>query len=200
MECLTFWLRRCLLLSLVLASSVASAEPLRQVFLVQNSGWMEPFYSDPSSPFKSMVTQLVGTAAGSAEVVIGGFNQADSQHPSPEWIYRGPANHAALPNYVNGLKLERKASGAYADTDFKEALLASITTGLEGREGIVWIITNNKNSPNNSSETQAKNREFYDLLHSEAAITRIAAFPQKMPVKAPAQPVKMPIKRPAPAG
>ncbi|WP_218574310.1 hypothetical protein [Pseudomonas sp. FSL R10-1339] len=74
MECLTFWLRRCLLLSLVLASSVASAEPLRQVFLVQNSGWMEPFYSDPSSPFKSMVTQLVGTAAGSAEVVIGGFN------------------------------------------------------------------------------------------------------------------------------
>ncbi|MBP3864638.1 MAG: hypothetical protein J6F32_09180, partial [Pseudomonas sp.] len=67
-----------------------SAEPLRQVFLVQNSGWMEPFYSDPSSPFKSMVTQLVGTAAGSAEVVIGGFNQADSQHPSPEWIYRGP--------------------------------------------------------------------------------------------------------------
>lgn len=185
MECLTFWLRRCLLLSLVLASSVASAEPLRQVFLVQNSGWMEPFYSDPSSPFKSMVTQLVGTAAGSAEVVIGGFNQADSQHPSPEWIYRGPANHAALPNYVNGLKLERKASGAYADTDFKEALLASITTGLEGREGIVWIITNNKNSPNNSSETQAKNREFYDLLHSEAAITRIAAFPQKMPVKGP---------------
>ena len=32
---------------------------------------------------------------------------------------------------------------------------------------------------------QAKNREFYDLLHNEGAITRIAAFPQKMPVKGP---------------
>ena len=112
MECLTLRLRQCLIIVLTLASSMASADSLRQVFLVQNSGWMEPFYSDPASSFKPLITQLVSAAAGSSQVVIGGFNQADNQHPSPEWIYRGPANHASLPTYINSLKLERKASGA----------------------------------------------------------------------------------------
>ncbi|PWB29730.1 hypothetical protein DCO48_21800 [Pseudomonas sp. SDI] len=183
MERLTRRLRQGLLFALSLACFGAQAETLRQVFLVQNSGWMEPFYLDPASGFKPLVSQLAATAAGNGEVVIGAFNQADSSHPSPEWTYRGPGTHAKLADSVNALKLARKTSGAYADTDFKEALLAAIQTGLEGREGIIWIVTNNKNSPNNSSETQLKNREFYDLLHKEAVISRIAAFPQKMPVK-----------------
>lgn len=175
-----------LLLTLgALSPSLASAETMRQVFLVQNSGWMEPFYLDPSSPFKSLLGQLIGTAAGDTEVVLGSFNQADAQHPSPAWLYRGPGNHTQLQTNLKQLTLARKASGAYADTDFKEALLGAIQTALEGREGIVWIVTNNKNSPNNSSETQALNREFYNLLHHEAVISRIAAFPQKMPVKGP---------------
>lgn len=185
MERLTLMLRRGLLLILALGSAGAVAEPMRQVFLVQNSGWMEPFYLDPASSFKPLVIKLAAAAAGNSEVVIGGFNQADAQHPSPEWTYRGPGTHDKLAASVNQLNLVRKAGGAYADTDFKEALLAAIKTGLEGREGIVWILTNNKNSPNNSSETSLKNREFYDLLHNEASITRIAAFPQKMPVAGP---------------
>ncbi|WP_462401578.1 hypothetical protein [Pseudomonas sp. Marseille-QA0332] len=166
-----------------LAGMSVQADDLRQVLLVQNSGWMEPFYLDPTSTFKPLVSQLAATAAGDGEVVIGAFNQADSQHPSPQWTYRGPGTHARLAESVQALQLARKASGAYADTDFKEALLAAIQTGLEGREGIIWLITNNKNSPNNDSQTQARNREFYDLLHKEAVITRIAAFAQKMPVK-----------------
>mgnify|MGYP006149736653 CR=1 FL=1 len=185
MERLNRLLRRGLLLALSLVCLGAQAQPLRQVFLVQNSGWMEPFYLDPASGFKPLITQLAATAAGNGEVVIGAFNQADSSHPSPQWTYRGPGTHAKLGDSVNALALARKASGAYADTDFKEALLAAIKTGLEGREGIIWIVTNNKNSPNNSSETSLKNREFYDLLHNEASITRIAAFPQKMPVTGP---------------
>lgn len=183
MERVNRLLRRGLLLALSLVCLGAQAQPLRQVLLVQNSGWMEPFYLDPASGFKPLVTQLAATAAGNGEVVIGAFNQADSSHPSPQWTYRGPGTHAKLGDSVNALTLARKASGAYADTDFKEALLAAIKTGLEGREGIIWIVTNNKNSPNNSSETQVKNREFYDMLHKEDVISRIAAFPQKMPVK-----------------
>lgn len=178
-------MKRAIVLMLALFSGMAAAQPLRQVFLMQNSGWMEPFYLDAVSPFKSLVIKLAATAAGNGEVVVGGFNQADNQHPSPQWTYRGPGNHDKLADSINQLNLVRKAGGAYADTDFKEALLAAITTGLEGHEGIVWIITNNKNSPNNSSETQLKNREFYDLLHKDASISRIAAFPQKMPVKGP---------------
>lgn len=173
-----------LLLGLCTAAQAETAA-LRQVFLVQNSGWMEPFYLDPQSGFKPLVGQLIAAAAGSGEVVLGGFNQASSQHPSPLWSYRGPGNHPQLQVAIEQLALARKAGGAYADTDFKEALLAAIQTALEGREGIVWIVTNNKNSPNNSRETQLRNREFYDLLHREAVISRIAAFPRKMPVQGP---------------
>lgn len=179
------WICAALLVAASTTSAIVTAEPLRQVFLVQNSGWMEPFYLDPASSFKPLVKQLAATAAGNGEVVIGAFNQADNQHPSPEWTYRGPGTHTKLADSVDQLTLARKAGGAYADTDFKQALLAAVTTALEGREGIVWIVTNNRNSPNNSSETQLKNREFYDLLHKEDSISRIAAFPQKMPVKGP---------------
>lgn len=171
------------LVLLLLPGLVQAAAPLRQAFLVQNSGWMEPFYSDPASSLKPLVTRLAGAAADDGEVVVGLFNQADARHPSPEWIYRGPGNHAGLARALGNAGLARKQSGAYADTDFKEALLGAIEVGLEGRPGIIWIVTNNKNSPNNSAEVVARNREFYQLLHGEGAIARIAAFPLKMPVK-----------------
>ena len=164
--------------------AVARAEtPVRQVVLVQNSGWMEPFYEDKASPLKPLVVHLGSAAAGGGEVVVGLFNQADEVHPSPEWIYRGPGDGAGLSQALAKAGLARKQSGAYADTDFKEALLAAIEKGLENQSGIVWIVTNNKNSPNNSDAIAARNREFYELLHGEAVISRIAAFPFRSPVQ-----------------
>lgn len=178
------WLVPALALLLMVASPVLQAQqPLRQAILVQNSGWMEPFYADASSPFKPLVARLGAAAAGQGEVVVGVFNQADAGHPSPQWIYRGPGNHPGLARALAPAALARKQSGAYADTDFKEALLGAIEVGLENRPGIIWVVTNNKNSPNNSAETVARNREFYELLHNEPVITRIAAFPLKMPVQ-----------------
>jgi len=171
----------------VLAMSVVAVAhaqtPLRQVVLVQNSGWMEPFYEDAKSPLKPLVTRLGNVVAGNSEVVIGLFNQADATHPSPEWIYRGPGNGTGLGRSLDKAGLARKQSGAYADTDFKEALLGAIETGLEKRPGIIWIVTNNKNSPNNSDEIAARNREFYELLHGESVIPRIAAFPFRSQVR-----------------
>ena len=41
--------------------------------------------------------------------------------------------------------------------------------------GIIWIFTNNKNSPGNSPETAKRNREFYQLLHEEPSIVRASA-------------------------
>ncbi|WP_234455976.1 hypothetical protein [Stenotrophomonas sp. S41] len=173
-----------IILAMALGASIpAWAEPLRQAILVQNSGWMEPFYEDPASPFKPLVTRLGQAAGGNGEVVVGLFNQADARHPSPEWVYRGPGSHPGLGQALAKAGLAHKQSGALADTDFKEALLGAIETGLESRPGIIWVITNNKNSPNNSDETIARNREFYELLHEEPVITRVAAFPLKMPVQ-----------------
>lgn len=181
MKRLRSWSLLCL--ALLASPGAYAAAPLRQVILVQNSGWMEPFYADPQSAFKPLVTQLGNAVAGSNEVVVGLFNQADSLHPSPEWIYRGPGSHPGLGQGLDRAQLARKQSGAYADTDFKEALLGAIEVGLEGRPGIIWLVTNNRNSPNNSDEVVARNREFYELLHGESVITRIAAFPLKMPVQ-----------------
>lgn len=177
---------RALGLSLVLllvSTGVEATAPLRQVVLVQNSGWMEPFYQDRASSFRPLVRQLGAAAAGREEIVVGLFNQSDASHPSPEWIYRGPGDHAGLGRALDSIQLARKQSGAYADTDFKEALLGAIEVGLEGRPGIIWIVTNNKNSPNNSDEIIARNREFYELLHGESVISRIAAFPLRMRVR-----------------
>ncbi len=179
-------LKRLLGVAVLLASSVGTtvgAAELRQAVLVQNSGWMEPFYVDAESPFKPLVAQLAKAAAGQGEVVVGAFNQSDTTHPSPEWVYRGPGNHPGLAQAMTRLQMARKGSGALADTDFKEALLGAIEVGLEGRPGIIWIVTNNKNSPNNSTEVVARNREFYELLHGEYVISRIVAFPLKMPVQ-----------------
>ena len=45
--------------SAALALACAPALAVSHVFLVQNSGWMEPFYSDPASQYKPLVSALV---------------------------------------------------------------------------------------------------------------------------------------------
>jgi hypothetical protein len=61
--------------ALCLAASGAHAVP--QVVLVQNSGWMEPFYTDPSSQFKPLVAELVGAVASNGDpLVLASFNQS----------------------------------------------------------------------------------------------------------------------------
>ena len=48
---------------------------------------------------------------------------------------------------------------------------------------MLWIFTNNKNSPNNDAQTRERNRDFYNLLHKEPSISKTLAFPLHMPVK-----------------
>ncbi|HEV7814743.1 MAG TPA: hypothetical protein VGP06_06515 [Janthinobacterium sp.] len=163
--------------------------PVSHVFLVQNSGWMEPFYSDPASQYKPLVAELVmaATRAGDA-MVLASFNQALPGAPSPKALLalkvdpkteRGKVDAA-----LAGLETARKpGSAAYADTDLKEAVGAAIGTALDRKPGLVWLFTNNKNSPNNDRATARRNREFYALIHNGADIRKALAFPLKMPVR-----------------
>ena len=178
-----WWLAIVAVLAMSVTVAAQAQAPVSQVVLVQNSGWMEPFYEDGASPLKPLVSRLANAVAGNGDVAVGLFNQADAAHPSPQWIYRGSGNGTGLDRALAGANLARKQSGAYADTDFKEALLGAIAEGLGQRPGIVLIITNNKNSPNNIDEIDARNREFYELLHGESVIPRIAAFPYKSRVR-----------------
>lgn len=172
-----------LMLALVLAHSIAIAAPMQHAFLVQNSGWMEPFYEDQSSQFKPLVGAIATTVARPGDTVaVAAFNQQSDGNRSPALLYSGQDAgqvHAAL----QSLQVARKASGAFADTDFQEAVASTITGTFSARPGIIWIFTNNRNSPGNDPDTVTRNREFYNLLHMDPSITRSIAFPLRMPVK-----------------
>jgi hypothetical protein len=160
-----------------------------QVFLVQNSGWMEPFYSDPQSPFKPLVAALVGAVAAPGDpVVLAAFNQALPGAPSPRALLSVKADPKTLGQLVHDalarLDTARKpGSAVLADTDLGEAVGAAITTALAGKPGVVWLVTNNRNSPNNDQATARRNREFYQLIHEGVAIDKALAFPLRMPVQ-----------------
>ena len=55
------------------------------VFLVQNSGWMEPFYTDPSSQYKPLISAVVAAATQPGDaLVLASFNQSLPNAPSPK--------------------------------------------------------------------------------------------------------------------
>ena len=63
-------------------------------------------------------------------------------------------------------------NAALADTDLGEALGAAIDTALAGKPGLIWLFTNNRNSPNNDQATARRNREFYERIHQGAPSPR----------------------------
>ena len=159
------------------------------VFLVQNSGWMEPFYTDPQSRYKPLVTELVMAVAQPGDaLVLAAFNQGMPGAPSPKALASLRFDPASARQQVSGalaaLEVARKpGSAAYADTDLNQALEAAIGRALGGKPGLVWLFTNNRNSPNNDQQTASRNREFYELIHRGGAITRALAYPLQMPVQ-----------------
>lgn len=179
--------RWCAACALVL--SAPSAYALPQVFLVQNSGWMEPFYADPASQFKPLVAELVNAVVSNGDpVVLASFNQSLPGAPSPKALLSFRADASSVKTRsaaaLASLSVAHKPnSAALADTDLGEAVNAAIVTALAGKPGIVWLFTNNRNSPNNDQATATRNREFYTLIHAGSAIDKALAFPLKMPVQ-----------------
>ena len=173
--------------ALLCASAPAYALP--QVFLVQNSGWMAPFFTDPQSQYKPLVTELVMAATQPGDqMVLAAFNQGLPGAPSPKALLSltvdATATRAAVASALAQLQVAKKpGSEVLADTDLGEALGAAIHVALAGKPGLVWLVTNNRNSPNNDQATARRNREFYQLIHQGGAISEALAFPLKMPVR-----------------
>ncbi|HEX8603787.1 MAG TPA: hypothetical protein VF774_14170, partial [Pseudoduganella sp.] len=82
---MTRWLRVSLpVLALCGGLATTAAQGASHVFLVQNSGWMEPFYTDPASPYKALVTEVVQAAMAPGDaLVLASFNQGLPGAPSP---------------------------------------------------------------------------------------------------------------------
>jgi hypothetical protein len=173
-----------LIMLLPVSETAAADTQVLNIFLVQNSGWMEPFYVDPTSKFKPLIKTVIERVARSGEnIVIASFNQSIGDNHSPFLVYRGN-DPGAIVKAIQGITLAKKPGGrAYADTDFKEAVVGAITQYSPGRPCILWIFTNNRNSPHDSPETAAKNRKFYQWLQNEDNIKRIVAYTYPMPVQ-----------------
>jgi hypothetical protein len=160
------------------------ATGIQQAFLVQNSGWMEPFYTDPASQLKALVAAVAGAAASTDEPVFTlAFSQSKGANESPA-LLASDRGADGVGRHMATLTVARKGPGAaLADTDFKEAISKTITGPFRAAPGIIWIFTNNKNSPDNDAQTAERNRDFYRLLHLEPSITKTLVFPLKMPVQ-----------------
>lgn len=177
-------LSKILFVTLVFSACSVFAKSVPQTVLIQNSGWMEPFYLDSSSQIKPLAKALLDAiATKETPLSVGSFSQNTPGNPSPLILSRSTGVSEQLKTSIANISLARKQTGVLADTDFKETLLGAIEQGLKGQSGIVWILTNNKNSPNNSQETRSKNQDFYDMLHHQDAISKIVAYPLKMSVK-----------------
>ena len=83
-------------------------EAVQQAFLVQNSGWMEPFYTDARSEFKPLIVAMIEAVADPGKpVTVLTFNQTTPQNQSPTVIYSGTIG-TSLRQAVGNIKLARK--------------------------------------------------------------------------------------------
>ena len=153
------------------------------VYLVQDSGWMEPFYTDPAAPFRPLLNALVAASHADGEVVVAGFDQDGqvSGRRSPDVRYRGRFDPARVAAAVASLDLPQQPNGHLADADFDGALLRGIDTILDGHPGIVWLVTNNRNSPGNSQRVDDNTRAFAQALRSSPALPVVVAYPVRLP-------------------
>ena len=77
-----------LMVAVSLASTLTCAG--QHAFLVQNSGWMEPFYQDQNSQLKPLVNAVVQTVTQPNDTVaVSMFNQSNTTAQSPVLIYQG---------------------------------------------------------------------------------------------------------------
>ena len=166
----------------------ADAPIPREVYLVQNSGWMEPFYLDPASKFRPALRAFIqASALPGAQVTIASFNQAGQlgDRASPLPLFSGALTPAALDAALGRLDLPRRADGRYTDADYNGALSDTITGLLARKPGIVWMVTNNKNSRSNDQHVVENTSRFSTLLSGSGFISRIVSYPIRMPARGP---------------
>jgi hypothetical protein len=184
----TFGAIRCfilLMVGLLCGTPLWAASSVPQVFLVQNSGWMLPFYDDPASRFKDIVVELSNRVRqyGGGQQIVASFNQTLGENTSPQLHYKGD-DQTKISAAIRSITPARKPGrSTYTDTDFQEAIVGAIRNYSPGQSCMLWIVTNNRNSPDNSPETVKKNKEFYRFLQEAGEIKRIVAFPYPMKVQ-----------------
>ena len=170
------------------AAGAGAATAPREVYLIQNSGWMEPFYLDPHSPFTPLLHAFItASALPDAQVTIASFNQAGQlgNLPSPLPLFSGALTEAALNETLPKIGLPRRSDGKYTDADYNGALSDAISKLLSRDPGVIWMVTNNKNSRSNDQHVVENTNRFSTLLAGSDAISSIVAYPIRLPAQGP---------------
>lgn len=166
-------------------ADTASGE-VRQVYLIQNSGWMEPFYIDPQSQFRPLLKAFAAaTQSQPGPVIVASFNQ-NGQLPnrrSPHVIFEGQYHRGRVDAAIDAVDLPIRKDGKFTDADFFGTFGAAVNELLKKQSGILWVVTNNKNSPNNSPQVIENTRKFNASLREAGPIASVVAFPLRMSVK-----------------
>ena len=94
---------------------------------------------------------------------------------SPASTRTGRSRAAVPRTCCIALDLPRQPDGHLADADFDGALTRGIDTILDGHPGIVWLVTNNRNSPGNSQRVDDNTRAFAQALGGSPALPLVVA-------------------------
>ena len=85
------WIARIIAAVAALAMAGAgNAAGIQQAFLVQNSGWMEPFYTDQQSQLKALVGAVAQAASTpDDQLFLLAFSQSSGSNVSPALLGQG---------------------------------------------------------------------------------------------------------------
>ena len=169
-------------LLLLIAPMVAHAA-VSQIFLIQNSGWMQPYFADKKAQFSPIMQRLVAMNCKdnnqTAQSTLAVFNQSSKPNLSPQTLYQGSCDSMTVKELMKGVHAARSKTNpsVFANSDYRQALYRAIVRYAKGRPAIFWMVTNNKNSPGNSQKISVHDAAFYNMLHGSPEISRVIAVP-----------------------
>lgn len=187
-----------LLATLALASA-ARADP-GQIYLVQASGWMDGYINNTGGAFQRRVARLIElTQAPGWPIAVASFNRQKEalergNDCSPRTVFPaddcreiptlGPWSRDGVAGALDRIGIPANPRGGLANAFIDEALIRARTIQLgDAPNGIVWLVTNNKNAPVgdlNPSEVADNTRSFMDAMKNAPEISAVIAVPIEM--------------------
>jgi hypothetical protein len=194
-------------LVVALAPVAAAADP-GQVYLVQASGWMDGYLNNTGGAFQGMVARFVElTRADGWPIAVASFNRQEEARAragdcSPRTLYPvdacDEAPHLAawsadgVARALAAVQIPRNPNGSLANSFLDEALARARDIHLGAApQGIVWIVTNNKNAPVGEMSERAvidSSRAFLRILGEDPQISGVSAIPCEMRASSAAYP------------
>lgn len=196
---LTACLRRFVFLLGIVASGGALAAP-GQVYLIQASGWMDGYLNDTDGRFQAEIADFVRLShVDGWPMAVASFNRQDEARLRPgdcsprtlfpvddceETSRLAPWSAEGVARALAAVRIPKNANGSLANAFLDEALLRARDIHLgTNPQGVVWIVTNNKNAPIGEMSERAvidSSRRFLRSLIEDPQITAVSAIPVEM--------------------